>query len=220
MKLFLTRHGQTDWNTKRCVCGRTEAQLTDLGRAQAAQVGEQAAQAGVNVILASPMDRAQETAAIIAQKVGVPVLTDPLLIEQDFGTFEGRSVDDPEYREKRKSLLWHPQRSSSIVPIPSLKRCGIPIRTSGCCWCPTAASVGRRAHTLWTFPLEIFMSSIWRTASCWSLICNEKACLSEERQAFVDVIAYPICFPLYSALSMSRMLRTKNHRAVAASSTF
>ena len=64
------------------------------------------------------------------------------------------------------------------------------------------------------------MSSIWRTASCWSLICNEKACLSLERQAFFDVIAYPICFPLYSALSMSRMLRTKNHRAVAASSTF
>ena len=212
MKLFLTRHGQTDWNTKRCVCGRTEAQLTDLGRAQAAQVGEQAAQAGVNVILASPMDRAQETAAIIAQKVGGPVLTDPLLIEQDFGTFEGRSCGTIR-RE-------NPQRSSSIVPIPSLKRCGIPIRTSGCCWCPTAASVGRRAHTLWTFPLEIFMSSIWRTASCWSLICNEKACLSEERQAFVDVIAYPICFPLYSALSMSRMLRTKNHRAVAASSTF
>lgn len=98
----------------RRVCGRTEAQLTDLGRAQAAQVGEEAARAGVNVILASPMDRAQETAAIIAQKVGVPVLTEPLLIEQDFGTFEGRSVDDPEYREKRKSLLWHyPQGEST-----------------------------------------------------------------------------------------------------------
>ena len=117
MKLFLTRHGQTDWNTKRCVCGRTEAQLTDLGRAQAAQVGEQAAQAGVNVILASPMDRAQETAAIIAQKVGVPVLTDPLLIEQDFGTFEGRSVDDPEYREKRKSLLWHYPEGESTAQL-------------------------------------------------------------------------------------------------------
>lgn len=117
MKLFLTRHGQTDWNTKRCVCGRTEAQLTDLGRAQAAQVGEQAAQAGVNVILASPMDRAQETAAIIAQKVGVPVLTDLLLIEQDFGTFEGRSVDDPEYREKRKSLLWHYPEGESTAQL-------------------------------------------------------------------------------------------------------
>ena len=117
MKLFLTRHGQTDWNTKRCVCGRTEAQLTDLGRAQAAQVGEEAARAGVNVILASPMDRAQETAAIIAQKVGVPVLTEPLLIEQDFGTFEGRSVDDPEYREKRKSLLWHYPEGESTAQL-------------------------------------------------------------------------------------------------------
>lgn len=35
-KLYLTRHGQTDWNVQRKVCGRTEAHLTDLGRQQAA----------------------------------------------------------------------------------------------------------------------------------------------------------------------------------------
>ena len=171
MKLFLTRHGQTDWNTKRCVCGRTEAQLTDLGRAQAAQVGEEAARAGVNVILASPMDRAQETAAIIAQKVGVSVLTEPLLIEQDFGTFEvGRSAKACCGTTPRAS----PRHSSFIAPIRSLKRCGMRTRTNGCCWCPTAASAGRRVLILWTFPLGIFTSFIWRTASCWSSIYKEK----------------------------------------------
>lgn len=117
MKLFLTRHGQTDWNTKRLVCGRSQAQLTDLGKAQAAQVGEQAAQAGVNVILASPLDRTQETASIIAEKVGVPVLTEPLLIEQDFGAFEGRSMDDPEYLQKRENILWHFSGGESVVQV-------------------------------------------------------------------------------------------------------
>ena len=47
----------------------------------------------------------------------MPVLTEPLLIEQDFGTFEGRSVDDPEYREKRKSLLWHYPEGESTAQL-------------------------------------------------------------------------------------------------------
>lgn len=117
MKLYLTRHGQTNWNVQRKVCGRTEAQLTDLGRAQAAQVGKQAAEAGVTVILASPLQRAQETAAIIAKEVGVSVETEPLLIEQDFGTWEGRSVDDPEYQAKRENLLWRFDGGESPVQV-------------------------------------------------------------------------------------------------------
>lgn len=117
MKLYLTRHGQTDWNTQRKVCGRTEAQLTELGREQARQVGKQAAEAGVTVILASPLQRAQETAAIIAEEVGVPARTEPLLIEQDFGAFEGRSVDDPEYRAKRENLLWRFDGGESPVQV-------------------------------------------------------------------------------------------------------
>lgn len=52
-KLYLTRHGQTDWNVQRKVCGRTEAHLTDLGRQQAARMAEQVAETSVNLILAS-----------------------------------------------------------------------------------------------------------------------------------------------------------------------
>lgn len=117
MKVYLTRHGQTDWNVQRKVCGRSEAQLTDLGREQAAQVGKRAAEAGVTVILASPMERTQETAAIIARQVEVPVQTEPLLIEQDFGTFEGRSMDDLEYLRKRENILWHFPGGESPVQV-------------------------------------------------------------------------------------------------------
>lgn len=117
MKLYLTRHGQTDWNTQRRICGRTQAQLTDLGREQAAQTGELAAQKGIDLILVSPLDRAQETAAIISEKTGAPVVTEPLLIEQDFGAFEGESVDNPEYREKRNNLFWRFEGGESSVQL-------------------------------------------------------------------------------------------------------
>lgn len=117
MKLLFTRHGQTDWNVQRKVCGRTEAQLTELGREQAAQVGKLAAQAGVDLILTSPMERTRETAAIIAEQVSAPVYVEPLLIEQDFGSFEGCSMDDPEYLEKRRNLLWHFPGGESAVQV-------------------------------------------------------------------------------------------------------
>ena len=106
MKLYLTRHGQTDWNTKRLVCGRAEARLTDLGRAQAAEMAEAVAATDVSVILSSPLERARETAGIVSARIGVPIQIEPLLIEQDFGSYEGRSVTDPEYKRNRENLFW------------------------------------------------------------------------------------------------------------------
>lgn len=62
MKVYFTRHGQTDWNVQRKLCGRSEAHLTDLGRQQAAQMAERVAATGVDWMLASPMERTRETA--------------------------------------------------------------------------------------------------------------------------------------------------------------
>ena len=71
MKLYLTRHGQTDWNVQRKVCGQVEAHLTDLGRSQAAEMAEKVAETSVNLILTSPLERARDTARIVASRTGV-----------------------------------------------------------------------------------------------------------------------------------------------------
>lgn len=117
MKLYFTRHGQTDWNTRRKVCGRAEAHLTDLGRRQAAQVAEKVADTGVNLILSSPLERTRDTARIVADRIGVPVMMEPRLIEQDFGSYEGRDMDDPDYLERRENLLWHFPGGESTVQV-------------------------------------------------------------------------------------------------------
>ena len=106
MKIYLTRHGQTDWNVLRKVCGRSEAQLTDLGRQQAAEMAEKVAATNVSLILSSPLERARDTARIVAGRTGVPVMMEPRLIEQDFGAYEGRSVEDAEYRSNRENLFF------------------------------------------------------------------------------------------------------------------
>lgn len=106
MKIYITRHGQTDWNLQRKVCGRSEARLTDLGRKQAAEMAEKVAMTNVSLILSSPLERARDTSRIVAGRTGLPVMMDPRLIEQDFGAYEGRDVKDSDYLESRKNLFF------------------------------------------------------------------------------------------------------------------
>lgn len=69
-------------------------------------MAEQVAETSVNLILASPLERARDTARIVAARTGVPVMTEPRLIEQNFGSYEGRDMDDGEYLTRRENLLW------------------------------------------------------------------------------------------------------------------
>ena len=91
MTLLYLRHGQTDWNAQNLVQGRTDIPLNETGREQArAQAGALASHnPPVDVIYASPMKRACETAEIIQQALGVPLRFDDRLIELCFGKLEG-----------------------------------------------------------------------------------------------------------------------------------
>lgn len=77
------RHGQSTWN----VLDRMQGQelgppLTDLGRAQAAAAADSLAALGVTRVLSSPAVRAQQTAEIIADRFGLSVETEDLLLEK------------------------------------------------------------------------------------------------------------------------------------------
>ena len=89
MRIYAARHGQTQWNCENRICGRTDLPLTETGLVQAEQLAEKAVGCGIELIIASPMLRAQQTARIVAEKLGVAVETDARLIEQDYGIYEG-----------------------------------------------------------------------------------------------------------------------------------
>ena len=75
MKVYVARHGQTEWNAQNRICGRTDVELTEEGRRQAEELAESLTGRGVDVILASPMKRAIETARAVSRRCGVPVET-------------------------------------------------------------------------------------------------------------------------------------------------
>lgn len=105
MKVYLTRHGQTVWNHRDVVCGRTDIPLTEKGLAQARDLAERVAKTKVDLILSSPLIRAQQTAQVVAGRIGAPVVVEPLLLEQDFGDYEEVDRFDPEYMEYRKDFF-------------------------------------------------------------------------------------------------------------------
>lgn len=102
MKLYVTRHGQTEWNALDRISGVTDISLTEEGIAQAHEMARLAKEYGdIQRIIASPLKRAQMTAQIAAEALGLPVQTDDRLREWDYGSFEGQSRFTPGFSETK-----------------------------------------------------------------------------------------------------------------------
>lgn len=96
MTIALMRHGQTDWNLAGRVQGHTNIPLNDTGREQATEAANLLLDGEPwHVITSSPLERAWETAQIIADRLNLP-LSAPHegLIEQRYGVAEGLSVTE------------------------------------------------------------------------------------------------------------------------------
>jgi broad specificity phosphatase PhoE len=95
--LLVVRHGQSEWNAIGRWQGHADPVLSELGRRQAYLAA--AAIGAVDAIVSSDLLRAAETAAIIAQQLGVgPVVVDERLRERDAGEWTGLTKDEIEDR--------------------------------------------------------------------------------------------------------------------------
>ncbi|GEL26201.1 hypothetical protein PSU4_51550 [Pseudonocardia sulfidoxydans NBRC 16205] len=91
--LYLVRHGESTWNVAGLLQGCTaHVPLTARGRAQARAAAEVLAARPVRAIVSSDQRRAVDTAAVIAARLGLPVVTTAALREQCHGAWEGTSA--------------------------------------------------------------------------------------------------------------------------------
>lgn len=108
MRIYLLRHGQTDWNKEWRLQGHCDIPLNQNGieqvKATCAKLGSLGGQ--IDVMIASPLGRARTSAELAAEALGYPkdkILLDPDLIERGFGEAEGTTKEErmERFREEK-----------------------------------------------------------------------------------------------------------------------
>lgn len=102
-RLILIRHAECIANRDRLALGRADSPLTERGRRQAQALGEALAADRIDRILSSPLRRACDTAAPLAQRRALPVDAVDALTEMDIGELEGLTW--PQARERFAAFL-------------------------------------------------------------------------------------------------------------------
>ncbi|GHE99878.1 phosphoglycerate mutase [Amycolatopsis deserti] len=117
MKLYLVRHGQTAANVaKKLDTALPGPPLTELGHEQARQLAEKLATEPVEAVYASHATRAQQTAAPLAQALGLAVERVEGVHEIVVGDLEGRS--DRAAIEQYLTVVSHWTRGELHIPMP------------------------------------------------------------------------------------------------------
>lgn len=93
-KLYLTRHGETVWNTEGRFQGWANSDLTELGIKQAQWLERRIRELEIDVIYSSPTGRAYQTAEILSADRGLEILTHDGLREINVGVWEGKNQDE------------------------------------------------------------------------------------------------------------------------------
>jgi len=104
-RFVLIRHGESTWNAAGRWQGRGDPPLSDRGRAQAQRLAAGLAREGIEVVVASDLARAAETAAILGAALGLAPTSDERLRELDVGCWTG--LTRPEIASRDRAGLDH-----------------------------------------------------------------------------------------------------------------
>ena len=88
-RIYLIRHGETEFNRLGIFRGRYEVDLNDNGRNQAGETGRALKDEGISFILAGPLGRTTETARIVAGEIGVDYRIDEAFNNIALGKWQG-----------------------------------------------------------------------------------------------------------------------------------
>lgn len=93
-KIYLTRHGETEWNRQFRFQGHKNSDLTDKGILAAELLADRIEEISIDYIISSPLMRAYNTAEIVKGSKNIEILKNDGLKEINLGDFEGLSYMD------------------------------------------------------------------------------------------------------------------------------
>jgi broad specificity phosphatase PhoE len=104
--LLLARHGESDWNHTKRWQGFADRPLTERGRRQAQELADRLAGTELDAVYSSDLQRARETAEVVARSKGLDVGTTPDLREVDVGSWSGLTRAEAEARFPEAYARW------------------------------------------------------------------------------------------------------------------
>jgi broad specificity phosphatase PhoE len=116
-RVILVRHGQTTWNREERFRGQSDVPLNETGLGQATRTARRiAAEWSPEAVYCSPLQRARETAQVIAQPFGLQIQSHPGLNDINFGLFQGLTV--PEATERWPDVVhaWFSTPHLALLP--------------------------------------------------------------------------------------------------------
>lgn len=121
-KLYLIRHGETDWNRLRRVQGNIDIPLNTLGQEQANKLNCWFRDKHIDVIYSSDLSRAYDTAQHLASHYNIGVKTYTELRERSYGLIEGKSIDQFSLTHSEITNDWLELEQYDIEPLQNVKQ--------------------------------------------------------------------------------------------------
>jgi len=116
-KLYVVRHGKTEWNIKGILQGSTDIELVEEGIFQAKELAEEIDVSKIDICICSPLKRAKQTAEILVGNK-VEIVYDDLVFERGFGDYEGKEVNYDLIGQQ-----WNYKLNDSSCNIESIQDC-------------------------------------------------------------------------------------------------
>jgi len=92
--LYITRHGETEYNRLGLFMGQEDIELNENGLYQAHELGKKTKDMDIDFILTSPLSRARRTAKIVKSYINKEIRIDKRLQERDAGKYEGLTMQE------------------------------------------------------------------------------------------------------------------------------
>lgn len=109
-RLVLVRHGQTDFNREGRLQGQVDIPLNATGIRQAESLAPVLAETMPDVLVASPLERARETARLMSRGTDLEIRTDEAFLERGFGRWEGLRGEEIRRRWPEEHAAWRAHR--------------------------------------------------------------------------------------------------------------
>jgi len=114
--VYLTRHGQTEWNSIGRMMGWTDEDMNETGVSQAERLAVRMAKLQLDAMYASPLKRAMTTGAIVGKSHGIKPKPEQGLIEINYGIWEGLARGEARAKWPELQRQLHDNPSELVIP--------------------------------------------------------------------------------------------------------